>query len=87
MAKLHIGLLFLNNFQSILQMFRMKLDVYFDDDLKDVYGSAAKAKGKLQKVMTYVQEIYEERDTLQTIIKMKINVQHKSGQRWAGPMA
>ena len=37
--------------------------------------------------MTYVQEIYEERDTLQTIIKMKINVQHKSGQRWAGPMA
>ena len=45
------------------------------------------AKGKLQKVMTYVQEIYEERDTLQTIIKMKINVQHKSGQRWAGPMA
>ena len=65
----------------------MNLDVYFDDDLKDVYGNAAKAKGKLQKVMTYVQEIYEERDTIQTIITMKINVAHMSGQRGAGPMA
>ena len=65
----------------------MDLDVYFDDDMVDVYRTAAATKSKLQKVMAYVQEIYEEKDTLQTKIKMKINVIHKSGQRWALPMA
>ena len=37
---------------------RMNLDTYFDDDMVDVYGSASKTQSKLQKVMTYVQEIY-----------------------------
>ena len=66
---------------------RMNLDTYFDDDMVEIYGTASKTRSRLQKVMTYVQEIYEERDTLQTIIKMNINVKHQSGQRWAKAMA
>ena len=52
----------------------MNLDVYFDDDMVDEYRSAATTKQKLRKVMAYVQEIYEEKDTLQTTIKMNINI-------------
>ena len=47
----------------------------------------AKTKAKVQKVMTYVEEIYEERDTLQTKIKMNINIEHKKGQKWGLMMA
>ena len=65
----------------------MNLDVYFDDDMVYQYGSAATTTQKLRKVMSYVQEIYEEKDTLQTTIKMNINIEHKNGQRWALPMA
>ena len=70
-----------------LKILRMNLDVYFDDDMVDEYRSAATTKQKLRKVMAYVQEIYEEKDTLQTTIKMNINIEHKRGQRWALPMA
>ena len=66
----------------------MNLDVYFDDDMVDVYrGNVATTKEKLRKIMAYVQEIYEEKDTLQTSIKMNINIEHKRGQRWALTMA
>ena len=65
----------------------MNLDVYFDDDLVDVYQSVATTKSKLRKIMAYVQEIYEEKDTLQTSIKMNINIEHKRGERWALTMA
>lgn len=65
----------------------MSLGVYFDDDMTDVYGDAQATRSKLQKVMSYVQEIYEEKDTLQTTLKMNIDIVHKSGQRWAFPMA
>ena len=65
----------------------MDLDVYFDDDMLEVYRSVEATKSKLRKVMAYVQEIYEEKDTLQTSIKMNINIEHKSGQRWAYLMA
>ena len=50
-------------------------------------GNVAKTKAKVQKVMTYVEEIYEERDTLQTKIKMNINIEHKKGQKWGLMMA
>ena len=67
---------------------RINLNVYFDDDLAKLYrGNAAKTKGKVQKVMTYVEEIYEERDTLQTKMKMNINIEHKKGHKWGLKMA
>ena len=67
---------------------RINLNVYFDDDLAKLYrGNAAKTKGKVQKVMTYVEEIYEERDTLQTKMKMNINIEHKQGHKWGLKMA
>ena len=66
----------------------MNLATYFDDDFADVYGGdSSKAKSKLLKVMTYVKEIYEERDTLQTILKINLNIEHKRGERWAQGMA
>ena len=65
----------------------MNLDVCFDDDMVDVYRNVATTKEKLRKIMAYVQEIYEEKDTLQTSIKMNINIEHKRGQRWALTMA
>ena len=67
---------------------RLNLDVYFDDDMVQIYGgNVAKTKAKVQKVMTYVEEIYEERDTLQTKIKMNVNIEHKKGQKWGLMMA
>ena len=46
----------------------MNLDVFFDDDMVDVYrGNVATTKEKLRKIMAYVQEIYEEKDTLQGV--------------------
>ena len=66
----------------------MNLDTYFDDDFADVYGGdSSKAESKLRKVMTYVTEIYEERDTLQTILKINLDIEHKRGERWAQGMA
>jgi len=67
--------------------YEMDLDVYFDDDLNDVYRNTASTKSRVRKVMSYVQEIFEEKNTLRTEIKMNINVEHKRGQRWANPMA
>ena len=73
---------------TIFIISRLNLDVYFDDDLVKIYGgNVAKTKAKVQKVMTYVEEIYEERDTLQTKIKMNINIEHKKGQKWGLMMA
>ena len=73
---------------QLLIISRLNLDVYFDDDMVQIYGgNVAKTKAKVQKVMTYVEEIYEERDTLQTKIKMNVNIEHKKGQKWGLMMA
>ena len=73
---------------QFLTIYRINLNAYFDDDLVKLYGgNAEKTKSKVQKVMTYVGEIYEERDTLQTKMKMNINTEHKQGHTWGLKMA
>ena len=61
--------------------------MYFDDDMADVYkGNSNKAKQKMKKTMSYVEESFLERDTLQTKIELKVNIVHKKGQRWGNMM-
>ena len=64
------------------------MTVYFDDDMNNHYrGNTEKTKQKLKAVMTYVQEMYEERDTLQTIIKFKMQIKHAKGTKLNRAMA
>ena len=61
--------------------------MYFDDDMADVYGgNSNKAKQKMKKTMSYVEESFLERDTLQTQIKLNVNIEHKRGQKWGTMM-
>ena len=73
---------------QFLTIYRINLNAYFDDDLVKLYGgNAEKTKSKVRKVMTYVGEIYEERDTLQPKMKMNINTEHKQGHTWGLKLA
>ena len=61
--------------------------MYFDDDMADVYkGNSDKARQKMKKTMSYVEESFLERDTLQTKIKLNVNIVHKKGQNWGNMM-
>ena len=63
------------------------MDVYFDDDLLEIYGDVSVATSKIRKVMAYVQNMFLQKDTLKTTIQLNYNVEHKSGEEWALAMA
>ena len=58
--------------------------VYYDDLFHKQFGSAAKTR--IHAVMAIVDEMYSERDTLQTEVKVHtIGVEHAVGENWSGP--
>lgn len=48
------------------------------------YGnSKEKVNGKLRAVMAFVKELYSEKDTLKTVIKVNVlAIEHASGKNW-----
>ena len=57
--------------------------VYYDDLFAKQYGAAAKTR--VHAVMAIVDEMYSEKDTLKTTIKINtIGVKHAVGEEWSG---
>ena len=57
--------------------------VYYDDLFAKQYGAAAKTR--VHAVMAIVDEMYSEKDTLKTTIKINtIGVKHAVGEQWDG---
>ena len=51
--------------------------------------SETKVKQKLRSVMVYVEEMFHERDTLTTILKIdakSLKIEHAKGQKWVTGM-
>ena len=62
---------------------RLKVAVYYDDLFDKQFGSAAKTR--IHAVMAIVDEMYSEKDTLKTEIKVNVvGVKHAVGQVWGG---
>ena len=62
----------------------MKVKVYYDDAMARVYNEG-KVKKKLRSVMTYVEQMFHEQDTLTTIIQINaktLKIEHASGENW-----
>ena len=73
----------------MLFIFRLDVTLYYDDKMKNLYGSNAKTEEKLRSVMAYVEEMFLERDTLTTVVKIdaeKVNIIHASGHDWESGM-
>ena len=73
------------NISHILNLsIRLQVAVYYDDLFHEQFGSAAKTR--IHAVMAIVDEMYSERDTLQTEVKVHtIGVKHAVGENWSGP--
>ena len=57
--------------------------VYYDDLFNKQFGAAAKTR--VHAVMAIVDEMYSEKDTLKTTIKINtIGVKHAVGKEWSG---
>ena len=51
--------------------------------LQQYRNSKEKVKGKLRAVMAFVKELYSEKDTLTTVVKVNtVAIEHASGQNW-----
>ena len=62
---------------------RLKVAVYYDDLFDKQFGSAAKTR--IHAVMAIVDEMYSEKDTLKTEIKVNlVGVKHAVGEVWGG---
>ena len=57
--------------------------VYYDDLFDKQFGAAAKTR--VHAIMAIVDEMYSEKDTLETTIKINtIGVKHAVGEEWSG---
>ena len=58
--------------------------VYYDEMLLQQYrNSHEKVKGKLKAVMALVREVYSEKDSLKTVIKVNtVAIEYAQGQNW-----
>ena len=65
-------------------LYRLKTVVYYDDMMLQQYNNnKEKVKGKLRAVMAFVKELYSEKDTLKTVIKVDVlAIEHASGKNW-----
>ena len=64
---------------------RLKVKVYYDDAMKNTYSSQSKVTAKLRSVMVYVEEMFQEKDTLTTTINIdskNLKIEHLPGQNW-----
>ena len=64
---------------------RVNVKVYYDDDMKKVYSSQTKVEEKLRSVMVYVEEMFQERDSLTTVLQIdakSLKIEHAPGQSW-----
>ena len=64
--------------------FRLDVVVYYDEMLLQQYrNSHEKVKGKLRAVMALVREVYSEKDSLKTVIKVNtVAIEYAQGQNW-----
>ena len=58
--------------------------VYYDDMMLQQYkNDHGRVKGKLKAVMAFVKELYSERDTLTTELKVNtVAIEHAAGKNW-----
>ena len=63
---------------------RLDVVVHYDDMLLQQYrNNHDKVKGKLKAVMAFVKEMYSEKDTLETVIKVNtVSIEHARGKNW-----
>ena len=51
--------------------------------LQQYRNSHERVKGKLRAVMAFVRELYSEKDTLKTVLKVNtVAIEHAQGQNW-----
>ena len=75
-------------FYPIFIFYRLSLVVYYDDSMLKRYKTKPRTEEKLREVMLHVEEMYHERDTLTTVVKLgaesksRMPIIHLSGQDW-----
>ena len=68
----------------ILSNFSLDVVVHYDEMMLQQYrNDHGRVKGKLKAVMAFVKELYSERDTLTTELKVNtVAIEHAAGQNW-----
>ena len=62
-------------------IFRLNVVVYYDDMFKDEFQSTALTR--IEAIMAIVDEMYSEKDSLQTVIEVNtVAVEQAAGQNW-----
>ena len=68
----------------LLSNYSLDVVVYYDDMILQQYkNDHGRVKGKLKAVMAFVKELYSERDTLTTELKVNtVAIEHAAGKNW-----